>query len=57
MSKTSEYKVRNVFKFYNTEADVLMIDYEGHLDGFITDPEDNPDIARMIEHTLYPSLI
>lgn len=57
MSHATERKVRNVFKFYNTEADVLMIDYEGRLDGFITDPDENPDILRMMEHTLYPSLI
>lgn len=51
MSKT------NVFKIYNAEQDVLMIDYEGTLHGFVSEEEDDFEIKQMIEHTMYPSLI
>ncbi|MHA1520219.1 MAG: hypothetical protein ACTSRK_08555 [Promethearchaeota archaeon] len=57
MSKTIIKRAHTVFNMYNVSQDVLMIDYEGRLHGFIAEEEENFEIAQMIENTLYPSLI
>ncbi len=57
MSKTIVKRAHTVFSMYNVSQDVLMIDYEGRLHGFIAEEEENFGIAQMIENTLYPSLI
>ena len=57
MSKTTVKRAPAVFSMFNASQDVLMIDYEGILHGFIAEEESNFEIAQLIEHTLYPSLI
>ncbi|MHA1675199.1 MAG: hypothetical protein ACTSYI_16430 [Promethearchaeota archaeon] len=58
MSKTTTKRAHTVFSMYNVSQDVLMIDYEGRLHGFIAEEEEeNYEIAQMIENTLHPSLI